>query len=877
VSIELITDTDKSLLTSKFAVPAAPPFMVARPALQARITEGVQGPVTVVTGVAGSGKTQLLASWVHGRPVDWPVAWITLEHGDEPDQVFWGYVAEGMRRAGVAVPAVAGGTVTRAVLGRLATAVDQHPTPVVLVLDGASQLPGPDWAAGLEFVLSHTDRLRVVLTGRWDPPLPLYRYRLAGRLQELRTADLAFTADEVSRLMRLHGVELDAVDLATLLEHTEGWAAGIRLGACVLQRSPDAKRLVDMISGDESTIAEYFVGEVLRVQPPDTRRFLLETSVLDTFTPELAAAVTARTDAPRMLAELTRENAFIQPVGSGTGMYRYHRLFADLLRAQLAWADPDEVALLHQRAALWLAARGRLTEAVGHAVLAGDWIGAASMVIEDYGVGVLAMEGSAGRLGGLFAGMPEHPTGPDPVLVRAAVAYGDGDHSRAAEQFAFAGKLLALQGSACGDGLTLACFLMRLLLLPHVPGPDTVDDLAPAAGAFLESAPQHRLARHPELRVMLLAAEGRARAAAGQVDEAAAVLAEAGANAPPGAERIRMSCLEYLALIEAYRGRLGRAEVIARQAIELAGQRTRGRDGWPAAAEVALAWVALERYDIEAADRHLRAVQPLCGTGATGPAPAGFALVRARRLQTRGELRQAIGVLASAEEADNGAPRWLTREIRLNRARLLLVAGRPDEAGALLAGFAGSADPDAVVARAALMLAQGEAGAAHERARTVADAAGVPAPIALDAWLLLAMLAAGREDAAGAREALRRALRVAAPESCRRPVHQVWGELRRLLRDDDRLTLQYRSLGTAGTPATAGPAGGADPVVVEQLSKRELDVLRGMAEMLPTEEIAASMYVSVNTVKTHVRSILRKLSASRRNEAVRRARALRLI
>ncbi|MEV0902583.1 LuxR C-terminal-related transcriptional regulator, partial [Actinoplanes sp. NPDC049802] len=144
----------------------------------------------------------------------------------------------------------------------------------------------------------------------------------------------------------------------------------------------------------------------------------------------------------------------------------------------------------------------------------------------------------------------------------------------------------------------------------------------------------------------------------------------------------------------------------------------------------------------------------------------------------------------------------------------------------------------------------------------------------LDAWLLLAMLADGKDDTVGAREALRRALRVAGPESYRRPVHQVWSGLRRLLRDDDRLIVQYRTLG----PAVAGAeAPVTDPVVVEQLSKRELDVLRGMAEMLPTEEIAASMYVSVNTVKTHVRSILRKLSASRRNEAVRRARALRLI
>jgi LuxR family maltose regulon positive regulatory protein len=873
VSIDMITDSDGSLLTSKFAVPEAPPFMVTRPALLDRVTEGVCGPVTVITGLAGSGKTQLLASWARTAAVDWPVAWITLENGDEQLPTFWGYVVEGLRRSGVQVPPVTGGVVTRGFLGRLAGAVEEHPTPVVLILDGASQLPGRDWASGLEYVLSHSGRLRVVLTGRWDPPLPLYRYRLAGQLHELRTADLAFTAAEVSRLMLLHGVELAGPELATLLEHTEGWAAGIRLCACALQRTPDAKVLVDTISGDESTIAEYFVGEVLRVQPPETRRFLLETSVLDTFTPELAAAVTVRADASRMLAELTRENAFIQPVGSGTGLYRYHRLFAELLRAQLSWGDPDEVALLHQRAALWLFTRGHLVEAVGHAVQAGDWTGGARMVIEDHALGSLVVEGAAGRLGALFSAMPDHLEDPEPALVRAALAYGDGDHSRAAEQFTLAGKLLGLRGSACGDGLSLACFLMRLLLLAHDAGPDDVDELAPVARTFLAAVPAHRLGRHPELPMVLYAAEGRARSAVGQVDEAAAVLAEAVASAPAGAETVRMSCLENLALLEAFRGRLNRAETAARQAIDLARQCGLGRERWPAAAEVALAWVALERYDIEAADRRLRAVQPMCGTGTTGPAPAGFALVRARRLQTRGELRQAIGVLAAAEEADNGAPRWLTREVRLVRARLLLLAGRADEADGLLAGYADSADPDAVLARAAVLLARGETGPAYERARTVADAAGTRAPIALDAWLMLAMVAAGREDTASAREALRRALRVAAPESCRRPVHQVWGELRRLLRDDDRLAQQYRSL---GAPAPAGTAT-TDPVVVEQLSKRELDVLRGMAEMLPTEEIAASMYVSVNTVKTHVRSILRKLSASRRNEAVRRARALHLI
>ncbi|MEU4426608.1 helix-turn-helix transcriptional regulator, partial [Actinoplanes sp. NPDC024001] len=164
----------------------------------------------------------------------------------------------------------------------------------------------------------------------------------------------------------------------------------------------------------------------------------------------------------------------------------------------------------------------------------------------------------------------------------------------------------------------------------------------------------------------------------------------------------------------------------------------------------------------------------------------------------------------------------------------------------------------------------------HTQSNGAGDAAGVPAPVALDAWLLLAMLAARQEDAAGAREALRRALRVASGESCRRPVHQVWSQLRRLVRDDDRLAVQYGVL-SGGTAAAGTPAPMGEPVVVEALSKRELDVLRGMAAMLPTEEIAATLYVSVNTVKTHVRSILRKLSAARRNEAVRRARALNLI
>ncbi|GLW34889.1 LuxR C-terminal-related transcriptional regulator [Actinoplanes regularis] len=869
MSIELIADSpdtahydaDGSLLASKFAVPAAPPFMVARPALLERVSEGVRGPVTLVTGLAGSGKTQLLASWVRSRAVDWPIVWITCENGDEPAATFWSYVLEGLRRAGVPAPepAVPGAAASRTVLARLAAVIDRQPTPVVLVLDGAAQMPGREWAAGLEFLLGHARGLRVVLAGRWDPALPLYRYRLAGQLREVRTADLAFTAEETARLMELHGVPLAGPDLAALLEHTEGWAAGIRLCACAMQGSADVTRMVTTISGDESTIAEYFIGEVLRTQSPVMRRFLLETSVLDTFSADLAATVTARPDAQRLLATLTRENAFIQPVGDGTDLYRYHRLFAELLRAQLAWGEPEQVATLHRRAARWLSQNGRLADAVAHAVTADDWGTAATMVIEDLAVARLILEGETGRLGGLFGGLPEDLDLPEVMIVRAALAYGDGRSEDARELFTLAGNLLAIQGSDCGEGLTLTCFLMQLLLLADGPDPERVDEVAPVANAFLAVASARKLARHPELRALMLAAEGRARSAYGDAEGAVAVLTEAVAVIPAGYETLKVDCLRTLAVLEAYRGRLGRAESAARQALDLAGQCGLDPERWPVAAQVALAWVALERYDIETADRHLRGAQ----TAGDPLAAAAHAVVRSRRLQVRGELRGALNAL----EPVPGAPSWLRREAELGRARLLLGAGRVDAVAELLAGLPHPRTADVAVVDAALALARGETGRAHEVARTVADAAGVPVPVALDAWLLLAMLAASGNDEPGAREALRRALRVAGPENLRRPVHQVWGGLRRVLRDDEKLA----ALG--GSPQAAV----AEPVVVEPLSKRELDVLRGMAEMLPTEEIAASMYVSVNTVKTHVRSILRKLSASRRNEAVRRARALNLI
>ena len=296
--------------------------------------------------------------------------------------------------------------------------------------------------------------------------------------------------------------------------------------------------------------------------------------------------------------------------------------------------------------------------------------------------------------------------------------------------------------------------------------------------------------------------------------------------------------------------------------------------------DLTLAWVAMERYDIDAVGRHLRVANVKSGQGGDGLIAAAATLVKSRRLQARGELRGALDVLDDAGSTDRPGPEWLDREILLARARLLITTARVDEALAVLGECTEPYPPDIVVLQAAALAAHGESESAQSTIQPVLRSVGLDAPVAVDAWLVMATLAAQGGNDDKARDALRHALHLAAPEAQRRAVQQVWAQLRRLLRDDDKLTKQYRAL-QGSTPALrrsveqVSPS--VTPLIVEPLSPREIEVLQGVAGMLPTEEIAAKLYVSVNTVKTHVRSILRKLSASRRNEAVRRARELGLI
>ena len=579
--------------------------------------------------------------------------------------------------------------------------------------------------------------------------------------------------------------------------------------------------------------------------------------------------------------DLERRNAFVQPVAEYSTAYRFHRLFAELLRAQLRLEAPSHAPTLHRRAADWFAAQGQTVEAVSHAVKAGDWEAAATITVETCAIGQLILEGRGGRLGTLLQRLPEGLESAEVAVVAAALALAEGALDRCAHQLKRSEAMVMHRGWRYSPALALADLVVSVLLASASGDSDQVLQTAAVAGNFMAQSVPDGLARHPEIPMLMLVAKGLAQSRMGAIDAAAVTLTEATTAAAAGTDYLRIDCLAHLAVIEAYRGRLRHAETLAGEVLDVIGQRGAVASHPTVVAHVALAWVAMERYDLDAAGHHLRLADPKRHAGDDGLATAAFALVKSRRLQARGELRGAVKLLEEAmtDLVGGTAPAWMMREIKLSRARLMIVIGRPQEALQQIGSLPEPHPADVVVVHAAALAAMGETDRACEMVMPVVGAAGVRTPISVEAWLLVATTAAQNGETENARSALRHAFRYAAPECQRRAVQQVWAQVRRLLRDDDRLAAQHRALqGRGHTGGQMERSTDADTVViVEPLSKRETEVLEGMAAMLATEEIAARLFVSINTVKTHVRSILRKLSASRRNEAIRRARALGLI
>ncbi|MET8830826.1 LuxR C-terminal-related transcriptional regulator [Streptomyces sp. NPDC004610] len=898
------------LLFTRMVVPDRPARSLRRHRLARHLDEGLATPLTLVNGPAGAGKTLAVADWAAG--LDRPVAWLTAESGDRRPGEFWAYLLESLRRAGVAlavrVPADAV-RVDRRMLALLAEELRARDDGVVAVVDEFERVTGADVAEQVEFVLRHAGGgLRLVLVARTEPLLPLHRYRVAGQLTEVRGAELAFTDDEAALLLELHGLRLPSATVHALVERTRGWAAGLRLCAMAALEADDPEVYLKEFEADRGAVADFLLAEVLARQPGDAQDLLLRTSVLRRFDPPLANALTGRSDAEPLLVGLHRENAFVEPLGHG--WYRLHPLFREILLAHLRVRLPGLEPELHRRAAHRLLRSGDLAEALTHAAAAGDWDFAADALVDDLALGQYFTGLHAGGLRRLFAGMgametketlgtpgalgtvestdgdgtsgslaPPSPS-PSAGLLHAARAFGARDIG-----LGFARLARADQGMAGGEGSPRARVCSAFL---HGVGarltgdPDLATRALHDFSAACTDVPSALLGRHPELRALLLVQVGAAYVWGGRFEEARAVLAGAVSGDDPSGGP-RAEALELLALIDQLYGWPRRAE---RKVPVGAGT---------GLGALVLAAVAIERDDLDRAQALLdettettertgttdttaiagmaEAARAVTATAAPAPPlpPPGplfdavRALVRARLMLARGHPR---GVAPTPPDTTPTPSPWIDAQ----RAALALAgapAARRAEAAEGLAA-AGHPAPLGAVEAAWLLLAAGRArDAAALVGRVRGDHRAGPA-VTVRAALVRARLAELAGDAGAARRLLGQALLDGRRERLRRPFLDAGAWVEPLLS-----TEPLDELAAGWLPYGEGVSG--EPPPVGELSEREREVLRRLAGMMSAQEIAADLCVSVNTVKTHLKGVYRKLAVNRRNDAVRRARELGLL
>ena len=376
------------LLATKLHVPGPRPDLVPRPRLTARLDEGLARGLVLVCAPAGYGKTVLLADWARrGRQ---PVAWLSLDAGDNDPARFWRHAVAALDRArpgtGGRVAPLLGPPAPSSFRGLVTALInDLAADQALLVLDDYHVIGSAQVHESLAFLVEHRPAgIGVVLASRSDPPLPLARLRARGQLTETREAELRFTPAEAAELLQHMASGLPDASVAALAARTEGWAAGLQLAALSLRGHADAAAFVAAFTGSHRFVLDYLAEEVLERQDEQLRTFLLETSVLERLSGPLCDAVTGRGGSQALLEEAEREGLFLIPLDELRGWWRYHHLFADLLRARLQQERPGRAAQLHRNAAAWYAGHGLADDAVGHAAAAGEMLWAARIIEQHF-------------------------------------------------------------------------------------------------------------------------------------------------------------------------------------------------------------------------------------------------------------------------------------------------------------------------------------------------------------------------------------------------------------------------------------------------------------------------------------------------------------
>ena len=903
------------LMATKLYVPKLRRGLVARPRLLERMGNGAEAKLTLVSAPAGFGKTTVLAAWLHEASGEGRcIAWLSLDAADHEPASFWTYVVTALRGA---VPGVGASALellasfpvpTELMLTTLLNELAAAPSEVWLVLDDYHLVDNHEVDEGLAFLLEHLPaQVHLVVTTRADPDLPLARWRVRGGLVEIRAADLRFTSDEAATYLNVAtGLDLAAEDIAVLEERTEGWIAALQLAALSLQGREDVSGFIARFAGDDRYIVDYLIEEVLRHQPDAVRGFLLQSAVLDRLTGALCDAVTGRDDGSEMLVALERANLFIIALDDQRKWYRYHHLFADVLRARMLSEQPDQVSLLHQRASGWYERHGLTEEAVRHALAARDFDQAAHLI--ELAMPAIRRHRQEAMMYGWLKALPDDAVRRSPVL---SVFYGDmlmhsGDLDAVEPRLDDAERGLA----AVPDGEALpwadtaelrtlpATIAIYRASLAQARG-DAAGTAEHARRALDLAGPEDHLARGGAAGFLGLAAWAQ-----GDVSSALETFSQAVASLHAAGNLVdELSSTVVLADLWIAAGRPSKARRLCERALQAAEAR-----GEPVARAIVEMHVGLSEIDVEAGDlasarEHLKAAAASGDRAGMSEGRYRWFVARGLLAQAEGDLDAAVSHLDQAEQLYRPGFFPDVRPIPAMKARIWIAQGKLSEAADWARDRGVSVTDDASylsefdhLTLVRLILAQHgnqdsgtlvQAASLLDRLLAAAETSG-RAGSSVEIRLLTALVQDARGRRAQARESLAQALaRAPEPEAYVRlfldedtlmlsllrdaTQHGVAGDAdyQRVASDRARRLLSLAAAPAAGAP-DPGQRRGAPPA--EPLSDRELQVLRLLDSELTGPQIARELFVSHNTVRTHTKHIFTKLDVTNRRAAVLRAR-----
>jgi LuxR family maltose regulon positive regulatory protein len=893
--------TEHRLLKTKLYVPPPRANLVSRPRLIERLHASLAHRLVLISAPAGFGKTTLLSEWISQSNT--PTAWVSLDEGDNDPAQFLAYVIAALQTL-------------QADIGKHDLSVLQSPQPppidflltnlinditlvdhhFAFVLDDYHLIDAKPIHDILQFLLDHLpDPMHLVIATRADPPLPLARLRARNQLTEFRAADLCFTTDEAAAFFnKAMNLDLSSDDIALLETRTEGWIAGLQLAALSMQNRQDVSSFIRAFTGDDRHIVDYLAEEVLNRQPEPVQSFLLRTSILDRLSGPLCNAVAQRSDAQAMLEMLERRNLFIVPLDNERRWYRYHHLFANLLHHRLQQTEPEEIPDLHGRASEWYAANNLVPEAINHALAGGDTERAADLV-ESIAM-TLVKESKLSTLQRWLNKLPEELLGDHPWLCI----------SQAWAHFV-SGRLDEIEP-------LLQKVESRLSMLEDNEASETLADTQDILGHVVSIRAFIVRGRGDVPRTILLSQDGLkrlpkkdsfARSAlalnlgyayliAGELESASRYLEMASTiGETRGHPYVALAAIYSLASIEVRKGKLHQAAKVFEKALRLG---TEWGSGSPLPATgyayVGMGQVLYEWNDLDEAARHVsRGIE--LGEQAEDwaiPFRGYIAMVRLKLAfgapdDASQALDRAQAIAVKSIRVLDDTPEW---QPRLWQVRLWLAQGDLAAAGRWAAETESHKLDDATefehLTLARVLIAQDRSSEAVDllnRLLKQAEASGRTGSV-IETRLLQALAYEGQGDTTEALAALEQALTLAEPEGYVRVFVDEGPPMAKLLRKaaTQGIAPKYvKKLLSAFEPKSAvkPEIRNLQSALVEPLSERELEVLHLIAAGLSNQQIAKELFISLNTVKTHVKNINSKLDVRNRTEATARARELGLL